>query len=97
MSFIWLRQATDEFNDALAWYEAQQAGVPERLLAQSARALSLIERFPLAWHPLSARIRAKRLDRFPYSFVYAPQASQDIVLVAFMHQHRKPHYWKNRL
>ena len=97
MNLIWLPQATLEFNEALDWYESQAPVLRERLLAEASRAIDLIERFPRAWHPASKRVRFKRLDRFPYSFVYSPEDNGTSTIVAFAHQHRKPGYWQPRL
>jgi hypothetical protein len=60
------------------------------------KAFRLIERNPLAWHPLTGNIRRYRLSRFPYGVVYAPDDG-DILAVAVAHLHRAPSYWRDRL
>lgn len=96
MTLKWLPVARQELEDALAWYEDQQTGLGGALLDELARALDLIEKFPHAWHPLTQRIRRLRLNRFPYSVVYASFAGEWVVL-ALAHQHRRPFYWRSRV
>ncbi len=96
MNLRWLPAADAELAQAIAWYDAQQDGLSERLLQELTHALSLIEQFPRAWHPLTKRIRQKRLNRFPYAVIYTGQVDRPVVL-AFAHQHRQPNYWRGRL
>ena len=60
-------------------------------------ALTLIEQFSTAWHPLSKRTRSHRMNRFPYSLIYMYMAEGDIHILALAHQHRRPNYWRTRL
>ncbi len=96
MNLTWLPEARIEVQEAVEWYEDQRAGLGEELAGELAHVVSLIERFPDAWHPLTKRIRRQRLDRFPYNVVYA-RAAQEIVVLVFSHQHRHPGYWRKRL
>ena len=91
MSFSLLPQAQSELDEAFEWYESQANGVGERFLAEVVHAFGLIQKFPDAWHPLSANTRRCRLKRFPYGVVYAVEG-QDLIVVAVAHLHRKPGY-----
>jgi ParE toxin of type II toxin-antitoxin system, parDE len=84
-------------EEAVQWYDAQLAGLGDKLLEEVDSAAVLIERFPMAWHPLSKRARSHRLNRFPYSLIYRISISGDLTVVAFAHQQRKPLYWRDRL
>lgn len=86
-----------ELEEAVQWYEAQLKDLGSQLLKEVDSAVSLIERFPMAWHPLSRRARSHRLNRFPYSLIYTTSISGDLTVVAFAHQQRKPTYWRDRL
>lgn len=96
MTLKWLPDARREVQDAVDWYNDQNAALGDALATELARVVSLIERFPDAWHPLTKRVRRQRLNRFPYSVVYARSAGE-LVVLAFAHQHRRPFYWRRRL
>ncbi|MCF8156204.1 MAG: type II toxin-antitoxin system RelE/ParE family toxin [Rhodoferax sp.] len=95
MNFSLLLQAQSELDDAYDWYESQASGLGQRFLIEAAHAFGLIQRFPEAWHPLSANTRRCRLKRFPYGVIYAVEG-QDIIVIAVAHLHRKPGYWTTR-
>ena len=86
-----------ELEEAVQWYDAQLVGLGDKLLEEVDSAVLLIERFPLAWHPLSKRARSHRLNRFPYTLVYKTSIADTLTIVAFAHQQRKPLYWRNRI
>ena len=93
----WSEAAGSELEEAIRWYDEQLFGLGDRLLLEVVAALALIERFPLAWNPLSMRTRSHRLNRFPYSVVYTVLEDGGLIVVAFAHQHRMPEYWQGRL
>ena len=97
MSLRWLDNAEKELEDAIQWCDAQVVGLSEQLLAEVTAGITLIERFPMAWHPVSKHIRSHRLNRFSYSLVYTTAIAGQLVIVAFAHQQRKPLYWRNRI
>jgi hypothetical protein len=72
------------------------AGLGTEFAIEVRAALARIEEFPDAWQLLARRVRRYRLSRFPYGLVYT-QLPSEIVLVAVMHLHRRPDYWKERL
>jgi hypothetical protein len=59
-------------------------------------ALDRIERRPLTGAPTDRNARICKLRRFPYGFIYVALQTE-IVVVAVMHLHRRPGYWKRRL
>jgi toxin ParE2 len=91
-----LEEAEAEFDAAVAYYNAQAAGVGTELAMEVQLGLSRIEKFPEAWQRLGRRVRRYRLNQFPYGIVYAALPSE-IVVVAVMHLHRAPEYWRERL
>ncbi|MEQ1776406.1 MAG: type II toxin-antitoxin system RelE/ParE family toxin [Burkholderiales bacterium] len=90
-----LAPAQRELDEAVAYYEAQVAGLGDAFLLEALRVIDLISIYPDAWHPLSADIRRCRLSRFPYGVVYM-QEPEGIIVLAVMHLHRKPEYWRGR-
>jgi len=75
-------------------YAEQVPGLGDTFLIETIKAITLIDQFPQAWHPLTHPIRRCRLKRFPYSVVYT-QDGTDVLILAIAHQHRKPNYWRN--
>jgi hypothetical protein len=45
---------------------------------------------------LSANVWRCRVNRFPYGLVYEV-SGEEIVIVAVMHLHRRPGYWRDRV
>lgn len=91
-----LAEAETEFGDAVAYYNAQLDGLGADFAAEVRDGLARIEEYPKAWQLLARRVRRYRLNRFPYGLVYAALPSETVV-VAVMHLHRNPDYWKDRL
>ena len=94
MNLSLLPIAQQELDEAVQWYEAQSPGLGARFLAEGLHAFGVIQQFPTAWHPLSANTR--RLKRFPYGVIYATETNE-IIVIALAHLHRKPAYWSTRL
>ena len=95
MSIRLLVPAQAELDEAITWYAQQAPGLGDAFLIEALKVFQLIEKFPQAWHPLTAEIRRCRLGRFPYSVVYA-QDGADLVVLAVAHHHRRPNYWRDR-
>jgi toxin ParE2 len=96
MSVRLLEPAAAELDEAIAYYNAQAPGLGDAFLLEALRMLDLIKRHPDAWHPLGNNTRRCRLSRFPYAVVYA-RDSDELLVVAVAHQHRRPEYWRDRL
>ncbi len=96
MTIRFLEEAEAEFDAAVAYYSSRAAGFGTELAKEVRLGLSRIEKFPEAWQRLGRRVRRYRLRQFPYGIVYAVLPSE-IVVVAVMHLHRAPEYWRERL
>ena len=44
---------------------------------------------------LDGDIRRALVKQFPYGVIYSEE-QQEILIIAVMHLHRKPEYWRNR-
>lgn len=95
MKLHFLTPAEFELRDAVDYYNSQLPGLGYELVAEVKRTLERIVDYPEAWHPLSENTRRCRLNRFPYSIVYA-HTEDEITVVAFMHMSRHPDSWKGR-
>jgi toxin ParE1/3/4 len=98
---IVLNEAEDELIEAEKWYERQRPGLGQEFRAAIDEAMERLLKTPLAASPiinLPPSIGARRLlvKRFPYSIVFIGH-NEDLWVVAFAHQHRRPGYWQGRL
>jgi toxin ParE2 len=90
-----LVEAAAELADAVAYYDGVLSRLGAEFAGEVRDGLSRIKEYPEAWQLLGPRVRRYRLNRFPYGLVYVPLRSE-IVVLAVMHLHRKPDYWKER-
>lgn len=88
--------AKREFEEAVAYYDSRAAGLGDAFIHAVEEAVQRIVSFPDAWAELSPRTRRCRTSRFPYGVIYR-QLADRIVIVAVMHLHREPGYWRDRI
>lgn len=91
------REAEQELDAAIAYYEQQRRGLGLELLAEVERAEDLIRRFPDAWpvHGPSGH-RKLPLPCFPFILFYLEHA--DVIWInAVAHAKRTPYYWQHRV
>jgi hypothetical protein len=96
-----LDEAAEEAAEAAAWYELQQPGLGTEFERAVNAALDLLEEeiVPLTTMPgVAGKQGARRLilKRFPYDVVVT-ERGDELVVVAFAHQSRRPGYWRARL
>ena len=89
--------ASDEFREAVRWYEARRRGLGGEFFDAIVATMSVIESRPeigtAAFH--DPAMRRMLVSRFPYQVVYR-LAPREIVVVAIAHLKRRPGYWKHR-
>lgn len=95
------REAEEEVEAAVRWYERRREGLGGRFLAEVDAAMARIEESPLAWSlaPHVAPelgVRRVLLDRFPYFIAYLPLEAA-IHVNAVGHEHRRPGYYLRRV
>ncbi len=88
--------ARAELRESIRYYETQQIRLGERFLSAVRSATERIEHYPLMYKILEDDIRQCRVRHFPYGLIYRPRGGQ-LQIVAVMHLHREPGYWKHRL
>ena len=91
-----IRPAEEELVEAMLSYEARVAHLGTTFLACVEEAAQAIRAHPAAWPPLRPGVRHTLVSRFPYAVVYR-EDPDEIVVLAVMHGHRRPDYWKDRL
>ena len=95
MNYSFHPAAETELEQAENHYDAIDAELGNRFRAEFEASLDRILAFPKAWQPLSENIRRRRLVSFPYGVVYRVKRDE-IRILAVMHLHREPGYWKKR-
>lgn len=88
-------EALAEFREAAVYYEKQQAGLGERFAKAVESAIAHIAESPTSWRVLEADVRRCLTKVFPYAVLYSIEGD-GILIVAIMHCHREPGYWRNR-
>lgn len=96
MRVLFSPEARLEYEDAYAYYEAQQQRLGQRLKQDTRQALLRIRQWPLSCAVEKEGIRRLLLTRFPYKLLYSVEADH-LYVIAFAHQHRAPEYWIDRV
>ncbi len=91
-----LEQARDETRDAAEYYERCVSGLGSDFTYKVDEAILNICENPEGGAVLECNIRRCLISRFPYCLLYRVDPSE-IVIVAVMHQSRRPGYWVNRV
>ena len=96
MRFRFLHAARTELKGASVAYKRIRIELGEKFKSALSKALDRIETWPLGCGKVYGEVRICRIQRFPYGIVYVAR-DEEIVVVAVMHLHRRPGYWKQRL
>ncbi len=95
MKIFFIDEASDEFRDAVEYYNEQRQGLGFEFANEVKATLSRIGIYPVTWPELESGIRKCIIKRFPYALIYTIEDDL-IIILAIMHMKRKPDYWKNR-
>jgi hypothetical protein len=95
MNVSFLKIAEIELNDAINYYNEQSEGLGFDFANEVKLTLDRIINFVDSWPKLSENTRRARTNRFPYGIIYTVNGDE-VLIVAVMHLHRKPDYWKSR-
>jgi toxin ParE1/3/4 len=87
--------AERELNDAIQYFEHEQAGLGAALLAEVRRCTAGIAEHPEAGSVVVGRIRRRLCQRFPYGLLYTATGSE-VRILAVMNLRRRPGYWVGR-
>lgn len=89
-------EADTEMMSAAKYYETQQKDLGKRFLASVQDALNRIQVNPLLYQEIEAGVRRCLTMTFPFGVVFRITPNQ-YVIIAVMHLHREPGYWKKRV
>jgi toxin ParE1/3/4 len=87
--------ARRELLDSVRYYESQQPGLGGRFLETVTDTMHRIQAHPSRYPLISESWRQCRIPRFPFGIIYRIK-DRRIEIIAVMHLHRKPGYWRNR-
>ena len=87
--------AEAEMVAAAVYYEQQLADLGKRFLVCTQEAVSKIRINPQLYPVVETDVRRCLTRTFPFAVLYRDQPNR-IVIVAVLHLHRDPDYWKNR-
>ena len=88
--------AEAEMMSAAVFYETQQKDLGKRFLASVQDALNRIQVNPLLYKEIEDSVRRCLTTTFPFGVIFRIMPDQ-YVIIAVMHLHRAPGYWKSRV
>jgi plasmid stabilization system protein ParE len=95
MSHFFHPEAEAEFLAAVDYYEDCEEGLGVDFAVEIQSAIDRAMQNPRAWAALEDDVRRCQTKRFPYGVLYSEEPGGVFVL-AVMHLHRDPDYWKHR-
>ncbi len=95
-SVLFHPEAEEEFIAAARFYEEHAEGLGRQFITEVQHTIERIVAHPESGARFSRDLRRMLVERFPYAVLYRAEAEQ-ILLVAVMHLHRRPGYWRRRL
>ena len=88
--------ADAEMMSAAKYYASQQKDLGKRFLASVQDALNRIQVNPLLYNEIEDSVRRCLTTTFPFGVLFRIMPNQ-YVIIAVMHLHRAPGYWKSRV
>ncbi len=96
MTYSFHPEAEEEFLGAIEYYEEHEEGLGFEFAMEVRAAIGRAAEHPKAWPVIEGEVRRCLTTRFPYGVLYSEE-SDGIFILAVMHLHRDPDYWKHRL
>lgn len=90
------QEAEEDIKQSFAWYEAHCVNLGSSFLVEVEKVFENIEAHPQLYASITPPIRRALCKRFPY-VVYFIEQNADIVVLAVLHQRRRPSTWRNQI
>lgn len=88
------KEAEQDIEAAVIWYESQRDGLGGELLIELDRLFSRITHNPRLFPEIGDGIRRALTRRFPYA-AYSQLTTSKVTVYAVLHQHRNPAPWSH--
>ena len=95
MTYDFHPEARLEYLEGAAFYEGRRTGLGAAFTIEVEAAIERILQNPGSWGVTEQDVRRCLTHTFPYGVLYTIER-EHILIVAVMHLHRKPGYWRNR-
>ena len=95
MKYSFHPEAENELNLAIDYYEECKKGLGYEFAFEVYMAVARARTYPQAWQVIEGDVRRSLVNRFPYGVLYARE-KKELLIIAVMHLHQKPGYWKKR-
>ena len=89
-------EAREEYVQAIEDYQEISPRLGDRFYDEIERLLDEIGRSPSLYRHIEGPYQRHFSTTFPYAVIYV-QEPERIHIIAVMHMHRKPGYWKHRV
>lgn len=96
MKYEFHPDALAEYDEAAGHYAREQPGLELRFIEAITQTVRQICEAPERWRFLEQDVRRCRTRVFPYAVLYTIERDY-VLIIAVMHGHRKPGYWRQRL
>ncbi|MDC7226176.1 MAG: type II toxin-antitoxin system RelE/ParE family toxin [Spirochaetales bacterium] len=96
MNVEFSKAAELEFKEVIDYYNNQSEGLGFEFANEVRKTIERITGYVNSWPKISDNTRRARTNRFPYGIIYSNN-EEKITIIAVMHLHRKPDYWKSHL
>ena len=97
MTYRFHPEALDEYDQAAAYYATCQPGLEIRFLDAVEATIQRVCEAPERWRRFDGDVRRCLVHVFPYAVLYSIERDALVYVIAVMHCHREPEYWKKRI
>lgn len=95
MNFSFHPEAEEEFFAAADYYEDCEPGLGLDFSREVYTTIQNASDYSTVWPEIEEGVRRCLVHRFPYGILYSIEPNS-IFILAVMHLHRDPDYWKHR-
>lgn len=96
MNFQFHPDAETELSEAIQYYEEVERGLGLDFAVEVYSSVQRAITYPHAWMIIEGEVRRALVRRFPYGVLYSEEEG-GVLIVAVMHLHRAPDYWRSRV
>jgi len=92
---IILHEAELELQETIEYYDSKSSGLGMDFADEMRKAVQIIQQYPERQALQNDKTRRILTNRFPYQIIYT-MFQNEIWIIAFANQRRKPGYWEKR-